>query len=135
MANAQYDPYKVLLLTTGLNLATDDIRAILTDLADYTFATTHSSLTDVAAGARVGQLAAGLGSKTTLLGVFDSDDDVYSSVSGDESEAIVLYSHTGGSDAARLLVGYYDTGMTGIPVTPNGGDINLLVNASGWFNF
>jgi hypothetical protein len=31
------------------------------------------------------------------------------------------------------MAAFYDTGLTGMPVTPNGGNINVTVNASGWF--
>jgi hypothetical protein len=49
---------------------------------------------------------------------------------------MLLYNHDGagaGADAARQLVSFYDTGMTGMPVDPSGGNINVTVNASGWF--
>jgi hypothetical protein len=34
----------------------------------------------------------------------------------------VLYKHTG-SDATARLIAYIDTASSGLPVTPNGGDI------------
>lgn len=37
-----------------------------------------------------------------------------------------------GNVATDALIAYIDSG-TGLPVTPNGGDINVTVNASGWF--
>jgi hypothetical protein len=39
----------------------------------------------------------------------------------------------GGSDAARGLICFFDTGVSGLPITPNGGNINVTVNASGVF--
>lgn len=133
MTNLLYDPYKERKLGAGLDLTADDIRCVLVDLADYTFSAAHDFLDDVAAAARVDVTAAGLASKTITNGVFDAANDVFAAAAGDPSEAIIIYSHTGGADSARRLICFFDTGITGIPVTPNGGDINLLFNASGIF--
>jgi hypothetical protein len=43
----------------------------------------------------------------------------------------VLFVDTGNA-ATDALIAFIDTG-TGLPVTPNGGDITVTVNASGWF--
>lgn len=136
MANALYNPFKQALLgSESHDLDADDIRAILIDSGDYTFSSAHDFLDDVAAGARVAT-SANLGSKTVANGVFDSADFSWTTVTGDQSEAIILYNHDGNgaaADAARQLVAFYDTGITGMPVTPNGGNINVTVHPSGWF--
>lgn len=129
MANALYPAFKEALLNKEHDLNTDVIKAILVDLADYTYSAAHSTLADVPAVARVA-ISAALASPTIASGVFDCADFTWAAVSGDPSEAIILYNDTHVSDA---LIAFYDTGMTGMPVTPNGGDINLTVNASGWF--
>ena len=36
-------------------------------------------------------------------------------------------------DSARRLIAFYDTGVTGLPVTPNGGTINCTIHSSGWW--
>lgn len=133
MANALYPLFKQALLNKEHDLNTDDIRAILADAADYTYNAAHDFLDDVAAGGRVA-VSATLGSPTIASGVFDTADFTWSAVTGDVSEQVILYNHTGASDAARGLIAFYDTGITGIPVTPNGGDINVTVHASGWFS-
>ena len=56
-------------------------------------------------------------------GVADAADVTWSSVTGDECEAIVLYKHTGTESTSRLIA-YIDS-ATGLPVTPNGGDIKV----------
>lgn len=134
MANAIYPLFKQALLDLDANCDVDDgdVRAVLVDGADYTYSSAHDFLDDVAAGARVA-VSSQLTNTTVAAGVFDSDNFTWSTVSGDVSEIIILYIHDGGADSARHLVAYYDTGITGIPVTPNGGDINVTVNASGWF--
>ena len=54
-------------------------------------------------------------------------------MTGDVSEAIIVWDDTTTTPTADLLIAFYDTGMTGMPVTPNGGNINVTVHASGWF--
>jgi len=55
--------------------------------------------------------------------VADAADVILSSVTGDTCEAIVIYKHTGTESTSRLIA-YIDT-ATGLPVTPNGGDITI----------
>jgi hypothetical protein len=53
-------------------------------------------------------------------------------VSGASIEAIVLYVHTGTDSTSRLII-YQDTGVTGLPLTPDGSDVQITVDAAGWF--
>lgn len=136
MANALYNPYKDQLLSnaTAIDMDGDTIKASLIDAADYTFSAAHDEYSggsrDVAAGAIVAESGA-LTSPTTTNGTFDTADFTWSSVSGDQSEDIILWDDTVTNDR---LIAFYDTGITGMPVTPNGGNINVTVNASGWFS-
>lgn len=130
MANALYDTFKEALLNKEHDFSADTIKATLIDSADYTYSAAHDDYsTDVAAGAKVAASGA-LTSPTITNGTFDTADFTWSTVSGDQSEAIILWNETPTPDK---LAAFYDTGMTGMPVTPNGGDINVTVNASGWF--
>lgn len=133
MANKIYPKYKEALLAgdTNISLTTGDIKAVLVDLADYSYSDTHDFLSDIAAGGRV-STSANLASKTVSNGTFDAADFSFASVTGDQAEAIVLYIDTG-VEATSRLVAFFDTGITGIPVTPNGGDINITVHGSGFF--
>ncbi|MCC6989930.1 MAG: hypothetical protein IT181_13075 [Acidobacteria bacterium] len=134
MANALYPKFKQQLLNKQQDLDTDGIRAILADAADYTYNSAHDFLDDVAGAARVA-VSGDLGSPTITDGTFDTADFTWTAVTGDPSEQVILYNHgMGGADSARGLVAFYDTSITGMPVTPNGGDINVTVNASGWFS-
>lgn len=122
MANALYTAGKQALLTGGIAWGTDDIRAILIDAADYTVnLSTHDNLDDIPAAARVATVA--LTGETASGGVADAADTTFTAVSGDVSEAVVLYKHTG-TEATSTLIAYIDT-ATGLPVTPNGGDITV----------
>lgn len=131
MASAVYPKAKEAFISGSIDLTTDDIRAILIDTADYTYSTAHDFLDDVAAGARVATSSA-LGSKTVTNGVFDAADVTFSTVTGDQSEAIIVYKHTG-TEGTSNLIAYIDSASSGLPVTPNGGDITVAWNASGIF--
>jgi hypothetical protein len=132
VANTMYTAAKEALLAGNINLETDTIKAVLIDLADYTpNFSTHDNLDDVAAGARVGT-AQTLTSKTFTNGAFDAADVTFTTVSGDQSEAILVYKDTGVESTSRLLL-LMDT-ATGLPVTPAGGNITIQWNASGIFS-
>ena len=67
-----------------------------------------------------------LGSKTTTLGVADAADlaPAFSAVgTGEGAQQMVIIAESGTAASAPLIV-YIDT-ATGLPVTPNGGDINV----------
>ena len=133
-ANAAYDTFKEGILgNTAFDLDTDVIKASLIDSADYTFSAAHDEYSgasrDVALAAIVAE-SPQLGSPTVTAGVFDTANFTWSAVTGDQSEAVILWDDTLTND--RLMI-FYDTGMTGMPVTPNGGDINFTVHGSGWF--
>lgn len=136
MANALYNPYKQQLLdnTTVIDMDGDTIKASLVDAADYTFSAAHDEYSgasrDVPLAGIVAESAA-LGSPTCTNGTFDTADFTWTSVTGDQSEQVILWDDTITNDR---LIAFYDTGITGMPVTPNGGNINVTVNASGWFS-
>lgn len=133
MANAIYPKYKEALLTnaTGSDIADGNVKVALIDTGEYTYSSTHEFLDDIASEAVVAT-SGNLASKSITNGTFDSADFTFTSVTGATAEALVIYVDTGSAATSRL-VAYYDTGVTGLPVTPNGGDINVTVNASGWF--
>lgn len=133
MVNAIYPLYKQALLDADANvdLIAGDVKAILVDLADYTFDNAHDFLSDVPVAARVAT-SANLAGKTVTNGVFDCDNFTWTAVTGDQSEAVIFFIDTG-VEATSRLVCYLDTGQSGLPVTPNGGDINFNVDAAGAF--
>jgi hypothetical protein len=105
----------------------DDIRAVLVDVASYTInPSTHEFLSDITGGARAATTANLTSGKTTTLGAIDIANFAFASVpTGPPCEAVVFYKWTG-SDATSRLIVYRDTAVSGLPVTPNGGDINIL---------
>ena len=131
MANALYPKWKEQLLqfTADNNLSSGTVKVALVDTGTYTYSSAHqylSSLTGVVGTAQT------IGSKTFTNGVFDGADVTFSTVTGNSVEALVIYVDTG-SSATSPLVAYIDTSVTGLPVTPNGGDIAITWNASGIF--
>lgn len=127
MANALYDTGRAAFANAGVNWGTgtggDNIKAVLVDAADYTVnLATHAFLSDIPAPARV-STSANLTGKTTTAGVCDADNVTFAAVTGDPSEVLVIYKDTG-SAATSQLIAYIDT-ATGLPVTPNGGDITV----------
>lgn len=121
MANSLYDLGREKFLTGVIDVAGDDIRLILVDEDDDApNLATDEFLEDRAAGARVATSGA-FASKTTTNGTFDAADVTLSTVTGDPSESIDIYQHTG-NEATAAMIANIDT-ATGLPVTPNGGDI------------
>lgn len=131
MANGLYANAKQLFLQADIDWAADDIKCVLVDTASYTVnLATDNYLDDISVGERVAT-SGNLASKTTTGGVADAADVTFSAVTGDQSEALVIYKDTGVASTSALIA-YIDT-ATGLPVTPNGGDITVQWNASGIF--
>lgn len=133
MANALFVAAKNVFLGTGtrIDLDTDDMRLLAVDHADDTpVPATDDFLDDISAPARVG--TATLASEAIAAGAFDSTDPVFTALTGDPFESLVLYKHTG-TDSTSNLVAFYDT-ATGLPFTPSGGDVTVVVHASGYFS-
>lgn len=121
MANALYDKGRQAFLSALIDWLNDNIKCVLVDAADYTVnLATHEFLSDIPAGARVAT-SGNLANKTATNGVADADDISFTAVSGDPSEALVIYQDTGNAATSRLIA-YIDT-ATGLPVTPGGGNI------------
>lgn len=122
--SALYGKARQKFLAGDLSWSGDTIKAVLVDTADYAVSiNTHEFLSDIPSGARVATSAA-LTGKTVTLGVADADDVSFVTVVGDESEALVLYVDTG-SAATSSLVAYIDA-ATGLPITPDGGNVNVI---------
>lgn len=123
MANALYDFGREGFLDGSIDWDTNDIRIILIDEADDTIdLAVDDNLDDRAGAARVATSDA-LASKTVTAGVADAANKTWSAVTGDVSESIDGYKHTGVESTSRLIFNI-DT-ATGLPVTPNGGDITV----------
>lgn len=134
MANQIYPKWKESLLDFVANndINSGNVKAALVDTGDYTYSASHQFMNATGLASGVVARSGNLGSKTIVNGVFDAADFSFTAVTGDQCEALIIFIDTG-SDATSPLVAYYDTGVTGFPVTPNGGDINCTVHGSGLF--
>lgn len=127
MSNLIYPLAKQAIANKEIDLNTDTLVLYLVDTADYTYSASHSVLSDLPVAARVA-VSGTLTTPTILLGVLDVDNATFPSVTGDVSEAVILYDVTSDN-----LLAYYDTGITGMPITPDGTDITVTIHASGLF--
>ena len=131
MANTIYPKYKEAILQSAANssLAAGTVKVAMVDTGTYTYSQSHEFLSSLSGVVGTAQT---LTTKTLTNGVFDADDVTFSSISGASIEAMVIYIDTGSAGTSRL-VAYIDTSVSGLPVTPNGGNITVTWNASGIF--
>lgn len=126
MANGLYEKAKEKMLTADLDMSVLSIYAALVnsqylavvDLAADDF---WSDASAYEVGAAVSLPNAG---KDFTNGVFDASDITFPTVTGDSAYAIILFNNTTVPSTSDLIA-IIDTG-TGLPVVPNGGDIDVL---------
>lgn len=142
MANKVYPKYKAKRLRSGFDAThaldsaegTTGVFCCLVDTATYTYSDAHefySSLAGIVGTPR--EITVKTITDTANGGVFDGNDVTFPTVTGVTAEAIVFYRQNAGANTTWPLIAYVDTGVTNLPVTPNGGNIDLLFNASGIF--
>ncbi len=131
MTNVLYPKGKEKFLSGTINLPSDTIKIGLIDTGVYTYNSANEFWSS-ASSALVGT-AATLASKTVTSGTFDANDVTFTAVTGSSVEALIIYKDTG-SAATSPLIAYIDVAASGLPVTPNGGDITVTFNASGIFS-
>jgi hypothetical protein len=136
MANAIYPLFKQELMKgTSNNLLNSaegatGVYCALVDTGTYTYSAAHQFYSSLSGIVGTDQEIL---SKTQTNGTFDGSDLTYTAVTGATVEALVLYRKNAGANTTWPLIAYIDTGVTGLPVTPNGGNITITWNASGIF--
>lgn len=139
MANAVYPIYKTALLSAGANVsldqntATDGPFCALVDTGTYTYSAAHDFYNDLSGIVGTDQRITSPTVGSVSQGTFDGADITYTAVSGATVEALIIYRKNSGANTTWRLVLYLDTSVTGLPVTPNGGDIVVTWSASGIF--
>jgi hypothetical protein len=138
MANALYPEWKQNLLagTSGRDLdndTTDDGPYVA--LYDVGAGGAYDSADEFYSSVVAGEIGTPqrLTGPTVANGTFDGSNVTYTAVSGASVEALIIYRHNAGANTTWPVVAYIDTSVTGLPVTPNGGDITITWNASGIF--
>lgn len=123
MANALYGKGREGFLGGDIDWDAHNIKLTFVDSADYTLSIdTHDFYDDVTPAGRVG-VSGNFAGKTKTLGVADADDVTVSTVTGDQFEYIIIWRDSG-VEATSNLIACIDT-ATGLPCTPNGGDITV----------
>lgn len=120
MANALFDSARQLFLEGALNWKTDPIYVALIDTGKIQVNLAAHDKYQYYQGATVGSPVQ-LTNKKTDGGAADADDVTFQSVSGDSIEALLIYKQ-GVPEGNGNLIAWIDV-ATGLPITPNGGDI------------
>jgi hypothetical protein len=121
MSNVLYPKAKEDFLSGNIDMSSDTIKISLVDTDIYTYSSAHEDRADVSDSAVIA--TATLSSKTVTSGVFDAADVTYSTVTGANCEALIIFKDTGTQSTSRLIA-YIDS-ATGLPILPNGGDITV----------
>lgn len=122
MANALFDSGRSKFLTADIDLDGTIKLSFIDHGVDTPNVSTDDFYDDVSAG-EIG-VSGAFATKTFTAGVFDADDVTVSAVSGAQFESIVIWQDTAGASSTDPLIAYIDT-ATGLPTTPNGGDITV----------
>lgn len=137
MADAFYEVFRNAILGNVVHslpdLNTDDVRIVLYDEGADALNLADQDLADIVAGARIA-VSAAIGSPTVgtvAVGTFDHADVTFTAVTGASVESMTYYKHTGTDSTSPLIVNI--DSATGLPVTPNGGDITWAPHATGVF--
>ena len=125
MANALYSKAKEAFLNGSINMAANTVTIALVDTGVYTFSASHQFRNEVSNSAVISSTT--LSNKTITNGVFDADDATFSSVTGANCEALLIFQDTGVQTTSRLIA-YVDS-ATGLPILPNGGDITVVFSS------
>ena len=125
MANALYSKAKEAFLNGSINMVANTITIALVDTGVYTYSATHQFRNEVSNSAVISSTT--LANKTITNGVFDADDATFSSVTGANCEALLIFQDTGIQGTSRLIA-YIDS-ATGLPILPNGGDISVAFSS------
>ena len=125
MANALYSKAKESFLNGSINMVANTITIALVDTGVYTYSSSHQFRNEVSNSAIISSTT--LTNKTITNGVFDADDATFSSVTGANCEALLIFQDTGIQTTSRL-VAYIDS-ATGLPILPNGGDISVAFSS------
>ena len=131
MSNAFFSKGREAFARGDVDWVDDTIKAVLVDAADVTINTsTMDFLNDILLAARVA--TATLAGKSATDGVLKAGNTLFTAVTGDQLEGLVIYKDTGVESTSPLLI-FFDTTAASAPISliPNGGDITAVWNASG----
>jgi hypothetical protein len=136
MANKLYPKTKAKLMKALLDLSSVTVKAVLVE-TNYAYSDSHQFLSDVPSAY---QIAIGPALAGVVIGAndasFQSNNPLFTAVTGssagEHANSIILFHDTGAAGTSDLI-GYFDTGVTGLPFVPDGGDREIVVPVGGWF--
>lgn len=142
MANFLFDPFRNSLIgktsdyAARVDMDGDTIKSSFIDegtavpAAANVFVTTFSTALIPAFASSVTLTSPTVG--VVAAGTFDAADTTFTALSGASVEGIFIFKNvTVVGDSPNLV--YFNTGVTGMPFTPSGGDVTIQWNASGIF--
>lgn len=136
MANAIYPKFKQSVLSADANSDLIQSSASLApfvsliNTSSYTYSSSHQFFSSLAGIVGIDQQ---LTTPVATNGTFACDNCTFTSVTGSTVSALVIYRKNAGANTTWRLCLYEDTSVTGLPVTPNGGNIVITWNGSGVF--
>lgn len=130
MASYLYGLAREKFLNADIDWAAHDIQAMLVT-SSYSPTQNMDEFHDDISGATIVATSSNFGSKTSTLGTADAADVTFTSVTGSPASQIVIMRWTGVSGTSPLIARI--DSYTGLPVTPNGGNITVAWPASGIF--
>lgn len=116
MANVLFPKCREGILDRTIDM-TGDVRAMLVK-STYAYDDTDVYLSDL--GVVDNGRTAALAGKSYASGVFNATDTSLVATAAVESDAIIIFQHTGADGTARLIA-YIDTPSAGLPCTPAAG--------------
>lgn len=123
MANTLYDAARQAFLEAEIHWLNNTIKVYLVAGSNYTVnVASHATVDEIGSSGRVAGPVE-IGSKSTTGGAADGADVTFTSVDAIKPTvtAIVIYKDSGQENTSTLIA-YIDT-ATGLPISPNGGDI------------
>ena len=130
MATGFYQSGLTAILEGQIDLESDSIAVFLIDSGSYTVdLLSDSTIEDIADAARVSEVT--LSGKSVVNGVFDCDAFTFSSVTGTNADAVVLFLNR--DDVEECLLICYIDNAPEFPLTPDGTDITINPSATGLF--
>lgn len=140
MASALYPLWKEGMMSAAPNTsmnqadATNGPYCVLIDEGIYTYSPSHQFFSSAASAAVGPASGVQLPTPTVAAGTFDAADITFTAVTGNSVEALIIYRHNSGANTTWYLVGIFESDyVTGLPVTPNGGDILIQWHPTGIF--
>lgn len=122
MANTLYDEARKHFLEGNIDWMGDTIKVYLVSNNGYTVdVANHKNLDDVGSSGRIAGPVE-IVNKATAKGAADGDDVTFTAVDSPKTINAILIYKEGANEGASPLIAYIDT-ATGLPITPNGGDI------------